>query len=93
MAGRQSLKLFVGNIPWTVSGRELRTYFSEFGSVANAKVFFDHRTGISKGFGFVQMNNQESFNAISNKVGHHLEGSILDIQPSKDNPLNRHADR
>ena len=48
MASRQGLSLFFGNLPWTVSARELRSYVSQFGPVAWARVVFDPKTGLSK---------------------------------------------
>ncbi|XP_063218447.1 acyl-CoA-binding domain-containing protein 6-like [Bacillus rossius redtenbacheri] len=53
MATRVIRKFFVGNLPWTVGSRELRTYFSEFGPLVSANIIFDRNTGISRGYGFV----------------------------------------
>ncbi|XP_043247321.1 31 kDa ribonucleoprotein, chloroplastic-like isoform X2 [Amphibalanus amphitrite] len=83
MASRQGLSLFVGNLPWTVSTRELRSYVSQFGPVAWARVVFDPKTGLSKGYGFVTMKTRESFNAFINKPGHVLEGSHLSVSERK----------
>lgn len=83
MAARNGLKLFVGNLPWTVGQRELRQYFSEFGHVALSQVMFDKNTGLSKGYGFVVLGSREAYNAASNKASHILEGSHLNVQPAK----------
>lgn len=72
-------KLFVGNIPWTVSSRELRKYFSAYGHVVTADVLFDHRTGFSKGFGFVQFSTTGGFQSVLNNPHHELEGQILSV--------------
>ena len=48
-------KLYVGNLPYSVTHATLESNFSEFGVVASAKVMMDRETGQSKGFGFVEM--------------------------------------
>jgi len=49
------MDIYVGNLPYSVTGDELRNVFSEHGEVADAKVISDKYSGRSKGFGFVQM--------------------------------------
>ena len=48
-------KLYVGNLPYTVGDSDLQQTFSQFGTVASAKVMMDRESGRSKGFGFVEM--------------------------------------
>jgi RNA recognition motif-containing protein len=48
-------KLYVGNLPYSVSDTELRTMFEPFGTVESVQVIMDRDTGRSKGFGFVEM--------------------------------------
>ena len=50
-----SSKIYVGNLPYSVTDASLRSNFGEFGSVKSAKVMIDRETGNSKGFGFVEM--------------------------------------
>ena len=50
-----SIKIYVGNLPYSVTDSSLESNFSEFGSVSSAKVMMDRETGRSKGFGFVEM--------------------------------------
>ena len=47
-------KLFVGGLPWSTTDEELRSAFSEAGTVASAAIIMDKMTGRSKGFGFVE---------------------------------------
>ena len=54
-----SSKIYVGNLPYSVTDATLESNFSEFGSVSSAKVMIDRETGRSKGFGFVEMANAE----------------------------------
>ncbi len=50
-----SSKIYVGNLPYSVTGPILESNFAEFGGVVSAKVMMDRETGRSKGFGFVEM--------------------------------------
>ena len=52
-------KLYVGNLPFATTEEELRALFEQAGSVISVEVIRDKRTGRSKGFGFIQMSNQE----------------------------------
>lgn len=54
-----STKIYVGNLPYSVTDSSLESNFSEFGSVSSAKVMMDRETGRSKGFGFVEMASAE----------------------------------
>lgn len=72
-------KLFVSNLPWTVSHRELRNYFAEFGRVITANVIFDKKTGISKRYGFVTVPKSVLPN-LENRQKHTLEHSTIVIQ-------------
>jgi RNA recognition motif-containing protein len=50
-----STKIYVGNLPYSVTDASLKSNFAEFGGVSSAKVMMDRETGTSKGFGFVEM--------------------------------------
>lgn len=52
-------KLFVGGLPFSTTDDELQQVFAEFGTVASAKVITDRDTGRSKGFGFVEFENDD----------------------------------
>ena len=49
------IHIYVGNLPFKMSGRELRELFEKFGDVAFAKIVRDRETKKSKGYGFVEM--------------------------------------
>jgi cold-inducible RNA-binding protein len=53
-------KLYVGNLSYDVTNASLETMFSPFGSVKSAEVIQDRDTGRSKGFGFVEMSNDNA---------------------------------
>jgi cold-inducible RNA-binding protein len=66
-------KLYVGNLPYTTTEDDLRTLFSQAGTVASVAVIKDRDTGQSKGFAFVEMSNQvEAEKAISMFNGHSM---------------------
>ena len=56
-------KLYIGNLPFTVSKEDLQDLFSEVGTVVSAQVVTDRETGRSRGFGFVEMSRPEEANA------------------------------
>lgn len=53
------MKLYVGNLHYQTSEQEIKKYFESIGEVNNTKIIFDRDTSKSKGFGFVEMSNQE----------------------------------
>ena len=57
------MKLFVGSLPFQTSDEELQKMFSAHGEVSSAKIIMDRQTGRSRGFGFVEMPNDEQAKA------------------------------
>lgn len=53
-------KLFVGSLPYSTTDDDLRDLFKSYGDVASAKVIFDRETNRSKGFGFVEFEDDEA---------------------------------
>lgn len=51
------MKIYVGNLPWSIKDDELRDLFTPFGDVSSAIVIMDKFSGRSKGFGFVEMDS------------------------------------
>lgn len=78
-----ALKLYVGNIPWTVSKRELQNYFSQFGPIAKAEVVFNKDTGFSRGFGYVTFEMSKSYVKAIKTEQHMLEGKLIEINQAK----------
>src|SRR6195952_2971559 len=64
-------KLFVGSLPYSMTDDDLADLFKEFGEVASAKVIFDRETNRSKGFGFVEFEDdaaaKAAVDALNNK--------------------------
>lgn len=66
--------IFITNLTTRVGNDDLKEIFEEYGSASSAKVIMDHYTGKSRGFGFVEMqNDEEAENAIRE-----LNGAVLD---------------
>jgi len=78
------VKLYVGNLPYTSSEEELRTLFSQAGTVTAVDLIKDRSTGESKGFAFVQMSSQsEAQKAISMFNGYTLNNRELRVNPAR----------
>jgi RNA recognition motif-containing protein len=78
------MKLYVGNLNYSVTDQELLTMFEAFGAVESAQVIMDRDTGRSKGFGFVEMkNNQEAQAAIAALNGQESGGRALTVNEAR----------
>ncbi|SKA32512.1 RNA recognition motif. (a.k.a. RRM, RBD, or RNP domain) [Enhydrobacter aerosaccus] len=69
-----SRKLFVGNLPYSVTSERLQEAFSQFGTVASSKVIVDRETGRSRGFAFLEMETDEQGAAAMQA----MNGALLD---------------
>lgn len=78
------MKLFVGNLPWSVTDQDLEEMFSQFGEVDSAKVITDRDTGRSRGFGFVEMGEQSARNAIADLNEFEMSGRKLTVNEARD---------
>ena len=73
-----SSKIYVGNLPYSVTNESLQSNFGEFGDVTSAKVMMDRDTGRSKGFGFVEMASPEMAQAaITGLNGQSVDGRAI----------------
>ncbi len=78
-------RLYVGNLPWSVSSADLQTMFAEFGEVQMAEVVSDRDTGRSRGFGFVTMETDEgSAEAISQLHDKDFKGRPLVVNEARE---------
>ena len=68
-------KLYVGNLPFSVTDETLQTTFATCGNVESAKIITDRDSGRSKGFGFVEMStDEEAQDAINSLHGKEFDG-------------------
>jgi len=78
------MRIYVGNLPYTVTDEELRDVFGQFGELASAEVIMDKFSGQSKGFGFVEMPNKEDAEeAIRSLNDTNLQGRKLTVNEAK----------
>ncbi|MEY4684424.1 MAG: hypothetical protein RLZ25_883 [Pseudomonadota bacterium] len=84
-----SINIYVGNLSFSVDSSELQALFGPFGTVKSANVIMDRETGRSKGFGFVEMSNdQEAKAAITALNGKEHSGrsiTVNEARPREDN--------
>jgi RNA recognition motif-containing protein len=79
-----SKKLFVGSLPWAVNDEGLKEAFTPYGNVVSATVVKDRRSGRSKGFGFVEFeNDSEAKAAIEALNGKELQGRNIVVNEAK----------
>jgi hypothetical protein len=77
-------KLYVGNLPYSVSDSDLEQAFGQFGAVTSAKVMMERETGRSKGFGFVEMGSDaEAQAAINGMNGQPLGGRSVVVNEAR----------
>ena len=78
------MKLYVGNLPYSTSEEDLRNLFSQYGTVESVAVITDRETGRSKGFGFVEFNDDgEARNAIQGLSGQEFGGRALTVNEAR----------
>ena len=80
------MKLYVGNLPHRMTEQELKDVFAEFGTVDSASIIKDKFTGQSRGFGFVEMEQEAAQAALANLDNKEVMGR--DIRVSKAHPQN-----
>src|ERR1700722_3677728 len=77
-------KLYVGNLPYSVSDSDLQQMFEAHGTVQSAQVIMDRDTGRSKGFGFVEMGSDAEAQAAINAMnGNEIEGRALTVNEAR----------
>lgn len=78
------MRIYVGNLPFSVNDQSLRGLFDEFGAVVDAKVVSDRETGRSRGFGFVEMEPADAQRAIEAMNGKPIEGRPLVVNEARE---------
>lgn len=84
------MNIFVGSLPYSLKEDELKEIFEEYGEVTSAKIITDKFSGRSKGFGFVEMSDDEAAKkSIEELNGAELNGRAIVVNESiekKDGP-------
>ena len=76
-------KIYVGNLPFSMNDGELRDLFAAHGNVSSASVVMDRETGRSRGFGFVEMDDNEAETAINALNGSVFNGRDLRVNEAR----------
>lgn len=78
------MNIYVGNLSFDTSERELETAFAAYGAVTSARLATDRDTGRARGFGFVEMSNAtEAQAAIGALNGKELQGRTLTVNEAR----------
>jgi cold-inducible RNA-binding protein len=77
------LKLYVGNLPFRTTSEDLAEAFSRFGEVLSAQVLVDRDSGRSRGFGFVELADDDARRAIEEMDGTDLDGRRIVVNESR----------
>jgi cold-inducible RNA-binding protein len=79
-----SNKLYVGNLSFRVTSEDLQEYFAAAGAVESANVVYDRETGRSRGFGFVEMADDDAANAaIAQFNGQEYDGRNMVVNEAR----------
>jgi len=88
------MNIFVANLNFKIQDNFLRELFENYGEVNSAKVIMDRMTGRSKGFGFVEMaNDQDAQNAINELNGKEIQGKALVVKQAYDRDNDQRSNR
>jgi RNA recognition motif-containing protein len=83
------MNIYVGNLPYSATENSLRSLFEGYGAVTTAKIVSDKFTGSSRGFGFVEMpNDDEAQRAIVELNGKDFEGRKIVVNESRPRETN-----
>jgi len=83
VTSRMAKRLYVGNLPYNTVDEDLRTLFSQAGTVESTTVMTERDTGRSRGFGFVEMvTDAEAENAVRMFDGYTMDGRQIRVNPA-----------
>ncbi len=77
------MRIYVGNLPFRTNTEELRDLFAEHGEVQDCVIPVDRDSGRSRGFGFVDMDDEEARNAITALDGYDMDGRQLRVNEAR----------
>ncbi|MBP1629973.1 MAG: RNA-binding protein [Bacteroidetes bacterium] len=83
------MNIFVSNLSYAINDDDLRQAFEEYGEVSSAKVIMDKFTGRSRGFGFVEMSDENGQKAIEELNGASFDKKVISVsvaRPREDKP-------
>lgn len=81
-----SKTLYVGNLPWATTQKDLLEFFSDEAQVLDARIITDRETGRSRGFGFIEVEDDEAEKVIETMNGKSMGGRELIVNEAKPRP-------
>jgi cold-inducible RNA-binding protein len=76
--------IFIGNLNFEASENDVRVTFEQYGAVTRVTMMRDRETGLSRGFAFVEMpNDDEAASAIEDLNGRHAAGRVLTVNEAR----------
>ncbi len=86
-SGIMATKLYVGNLSYSTDNEGLQRLFSEYGALVSASVIVDRQTGTSKGFGFVEFEDDScAKKAVSVLNGREVDGRRIRVSEARERP-------
>ena len=77
------MKLYVGNMPFSMDESQLRTMFGEYGEIDSANVITDRETGRPRGFAFVEMPDEAARKAMAELHEREVDGRQLKVNEAR----------
>lgn len=82
------MKLYAGNLPNDMSEDELTSAFKVYGEIQSLKIITDRESGRSRGFGFIEMSDNDAQNAIKGLNETDMQGRQITVNQAQDRPQN-----
>ncbi|KAL3637505.1 hypothetical protein CASFOL_018673 [Castilleja foliolosa] len=73
-------KIFVGGLASTVTETDFKNYFSQFGTITDVVVMYDHNTQRPRGFGFITYDSEDAVDRVLHKTFHELNGKMVEVK-------------
>jgi RNA recognition motif-containing protein len=77
------MKLYVGNMPFSMDETQIRSLFSQHGEISSANVIMDRDSGRPRGFAFIEMSDQDARKAMSALDAYEVDGRNLKVSEAK----------
>ena len=81
--------IYVGNLPFSATDAEVQALFEAHGTVNDVKLIMDRGTGRFRGFGFVEMDDEDATTAINELDGKDFGGRALRVNEARERPESR----
>lgn len=75
--------LYVGNLPWATRAEDLEEAFGAYGQVVSSRIITDRQTGRSRGFGFVEVKDEDVETMISALNGAEMGGRVITVNEAR----------